>query len=468
MKIKRFDAIGLHGYLNFALEFRPDLVFLTGINGAGKTSAVRSMTALLAPSLTTLVGMIYKSIAVTVEHEGSSIIIEAQRTRDEVLLSCGDVSEPLHIPILRPDRFETRSSFSTRMRTFYSEQLAVNAQNPTMNALDHLPTPMFLDLERRYQEGTRQRHEASRHAGRIVPSNPLAGSLTEGLEEAGDLADRAYRQYSVARTSLTDNLKQEIILAAFRRPDATGQFEAAIPSPAKRKDFLKKTGNNESVILPSLYQIGIPKEKVQETVLPFFAEVREVVSSLPSEKEFRSGNVFEDDKLLKTLQRWSAIQPLVRQIDSLVDLIGKYNESLAHRYAPIDRYLASVNSFLEDSGKQLGFDPTGNLRVRINEYSQSQPISALSSGERQLVVILSHLAFNDQAKRANVLIIDEPELSLHLRWQELFVDAVISASPGIQLILATHSPSIIKGRIEHCIDVKESQHVELSAPEAAQ
>jgi predicted ATP-binding protein involved in virulence len=70
-------------------------------------------------------------------------------------------------------------------------------------------------------------------------------------------------------------------------------------------------------------------------------------------------------------------------------------------------------------------------------------------------VILTHLAFNRQAKRANILIIDEPELSLHLRWQELFVDAVASASPGLQVILATHSPSIIKGRNDRCIDVRE-------------
>jgi predicted ATP-binding protein involved in virulence len=73
-------------------------------------------------------------------------------------------------------------------------------------------------------------------------------------------------------------------------------------------------------------------------------------------------------------------------------------------------------------------------------------------------VILTHLAFNNQAKRANVLIIDEPELSLHLRWQELFVDAVTAASPGLQLILATHSPSIIGARIENCIDVRGGTH----------
>jgi predicted ATP-binding protein involved in virulence len=73
------------------------------------------------------------------------------------------------------------------------------------------------------------------------------------------------------------------------------------------------------------------------------------------------------------------------------------------------------------------------------------------------VVILTHLAFNPQAKRANILIIDEPELSLHLRWQELFVDAIVSASQDIQLILATHSPSIILGRHDSCVDLEEAR-----------
>ena len=468
MKITQFEASGLHGYLNFHLDFRPDLVFLTGINGAGKTSAVRSMTALLAPSLTTLVSMVFQTIAVTVEHEGQSVVIEARQTQDEVLLRCVGISEPMQIPILRPERFETRTSFATRMRSFYSDQLAVLARHPTMTTLDLLPTPMFLDLERRYQEGSRQRNDVSRPSARI-PSNPLAGSLIEGLEEAGHLAERAFRRYSAVRTEITDSLKQEIILAAFKRPEGMEQFSAPIPSPARRKDFLKKLGNSESVILPSLHQIGIAADRIERTVLPFFEEVREAVNNLPSEKEFRSsGNVFHDETLLKNLQRWSSIQPQVRQIDALVDLVAKYNDDLLEKFAPIRRYLESVNGFLEDSDKKIGFDTSGSLKVRINEPSGPQAVSALSSGERQLVVILTHLAFNEQAKRANVLIIDEPELSLHLRWQELFVDAVMSASPGIQLILATHSPSIIKGRIDHCIDVRDAMLSPNHAREAAQ
>ena len=68
-------------------------------------------------------------------------------------------------------------------------------------------------------------------------------------------------------------------------------------------------------------------------------------------------------------------------------------------------------------------------------------IEGLSSGERQLLVIFAHSFFNQN----NIFIIDEPELSLHLGWQEKLAEAMFSANPYSQFILATHSPEIIAG-----------------------
>jgi predicted ATP-binding protein involved in virulence len=87
---------------------------------------------------------------------------------------------------------------------------------------------------------------------------------------------------------------------------------------------------------------------------------------------------------------------------------------------------------------------------------EPRDIHSLSSGEQQLVVILTHIAFNPAAQAANVLIIDEPELSLHVVWQEFFVDAIREVNPNLQLILATHSPSIVLDNTENCIDLIES------------
>jgi predicted ATP-binding protein involved in virulence len=108
---------------------------------------------------------------------------------------------------------------------------------------------------------------------------------------------------------------------------------------------------------------------------------------------------------------------------------------------------------LKDSGKKVRFDENGYIWIVIESIEEDKLISSLSSGEAQIFVILTHLAFNPLAQGANVFIIDEPELSLHVQWQELFVDSIMSVNPNIQYIPATHSPSIILERDKKCYDI---------------
>lgn len=81
----------------------------------------------------------------------------------------------------------------------------------------------------------------------------------------------------------------------------------------------------------------------------------------------------------------------------------------------------------------------------------------MSSGEKQLIVMLAHLAFHKKNRRSPIFIIDEPELSLHISWQEIFVDALITASPDTQFIMATHAPAILakQERKEWCEDLSK-------------
>ena len=72
-----------------------------------------------------------------------------------------------------------------------------------------------------------------------------------------------------------------------------------------------------------------------------------------------------------------------------------------------------------------------------------ESIFNLSSGEKQLIILIACLSLLEEAKRSHIYIVDEPEVSLHITWQEKFIDALLEASPNTQFILATHSPSII-------------------------
>lgn len=68
----------------------------------------------------------------------------------------------------------------------------------------------------------------------------------------------------------------------------------------------------------------------------------------------------------------------------------------------------------------------------------------LSSGEQHFLVLFFELIFN--AKNKQLVLIDEPEISLHVSWQVNMVDRLIEISNlnNNKFVLATHSPSILR------------------------
>lgn len=72
--------------------------------------------------------------------------------------------------------------------------------------------------------------------------------------------------------------------------------------------------------------------------------------------------------------------------------------------------------------------------------------SQLSSGEQQILVLAYEVLFRSEP--GTLVLIDEPELSLHVVWQDTFIDDLsrMGAVRDLQFILATHSPSLIGGR----------------------
>ena len=65
----------------------------------------------------------------------------------------------------------------------------------------------------------------------------------------------------------------------------------------------------------------------------------------------------------------------------------------------------------------------------------------LSSGEKQMLVILLTVLVEDSLPY--VLFMDEPEVSLHVDWQQRLIDLIIDLNPNVQIILTTHSPAVI-------------------------
>lgn len=105
-----------------------------------------------------------------------------------------------------------------------------------------------------------------------------------------------------------------------------------------------------------------------------------------------------------------------------------------------------VDDLFKDTGKTIVRD-----RNEIYFHSLGEVIEPykLSSGEKQMIIIL--LTVLVQNHRPSVLFMDEPEVSLHVEWQERLIALVRDLNPNCQVILTTHSPAVIMNGWSDCV-----------------
>lgn len=103
-----------------------------------------------------------------------------------------------------------------------------------------------------------------------------------------------------------------------------------------------------------------------------------------------------------------------------------------------DRLLEVVNKFFNYTGKDISIDDCGEMHVKRGVIDI--PFVCLSAGEKQLLFLLMALFL--MGNKPTVLMLDEPEISLHIEWQDKLIERMLELNPNCQIILTTHSPNI--------------------------
>jgi ABC-type transport system involved in cytochrome c biogenesis ATPase subunit len=114
-------------------------------------------------------------------------------------------------------------------------------------------------------------------------------------------------------------------------------------------------------------------------------------------------------------------------------------------------YLDIVNDFFIN--KSIYINESNILSIRMDNGS-ALPLDKLSSGEKQILIMFYLLLF--EAKHGSLVIMDEPEISIHVSWQQrlgkTFSD--IAKLRDLHLIVATHSPQIIHDNWDMAVELK--------------
>ena len=110
-----------------------------------------------------------------------------------------------------------------------------------------------------------------------------------------------------------------------------------------------------------------------------------------------------------------------------------------------------VDSLYADTNKTI--IRTEN-EIRFLQMGETLTPYQLSSGEKQMLVILLTVLVEDQ--QPYVLFMDEPEVSLHIDWQQQLINLITELNPNAQIILTTHSPAVImNGWMDSVTEVSE-------------
>lgn len=103
-----------------------------------------------------------------------------------------------------------------------------------------------------------------------------------------------------------------------------------------------------------------------------------------------------------------------------------------------DLFISLVNECFAETGKTLSNDSTKLVFLKDNAIGIYP--KELSSGEKQLLIILLTVLL--ERGEEYILMLDEPEISMHISWQYKLIDMILQLNPNVQIILTTHSPMI--------------------------
>jgi ABC-type lipoprotein export system ATPase subunit len=144
------------------------------------------------------------------------------------------------------------------------------------------------------------------------------------------------------------------------------------------------------------------------------------------------------DEFDKQLNRYTE----ENNINGLKEKLLEKSEKLKNIYQNRDTFENKINQLFLDTGKKITLDENNSIIFELEDEDNDllTPFQ-LSSGEKQILIIMLNIMLLDN--KPTILLMDEPEISLHVEWQRVFIETLLELNPNLQIIIATHSPAIV-------------------------
>lgn len=412
--MQKLTAIEVHGFRGqsktIKLLLKPNANFLIGRNGTGKTTLIKLINGALSADVSILKLIKFTKLECKFESGpvGITPTVTITRTNDEVgeqityTVSAVDGFERKVYPLLRTGQ---------RPRTQSGLLRAGSSHMPTRSLKAHLAViyrTTWLSLQRG------------------VEGSEL-NEWDDDDEEGATGVDQRLRQ-------VVNDLVKYFSRLDRRVADETQTFQ--------KRWFLSFLSNKSSVSQDVLDSIKLDDEKsALSSIFENFAmsadsyeDQLEEHFALAKEARvrYRSGRAkgfgVRDMLIVSDTVR---LHTLVEQWQQLQDTSGK-------TYQPRTDFIEVLSEMF--FRKDVLINPSNQVVVQTDD-GEPLDMDLLSSGEKQLMIFLSETLLQEQ--ESFIFLADEPELSLHVEWQEELVPNLLKINPNAQVIFATHSPDVV-------------------------
>lgn len=446
MKLVRVEFTKLFGYFDYSIDFHDTVTILHGLNGCGKTTMLQTINAVFNKEMDTIKSTDLQSVSFFFS-TGAILKIDRKKI------------------YLDPEKEKATGII------YLAYSIIENGKETVFDSFEN--TDEYQDIVKRFLKGYRpfpflERINESTWYDR---KRETKLNLEEVIAEYGTII---FRRYS--REYLEDDIPQPVqdILASMDvRLIAADRLTVAKRVERQYGEDNIKIERRVNLIAKDLSQ------KIRDTIQQYAQLSQAKDRTFPLRAIKQSSPLTVDEIKSKMIELESKRKEFVDTgileeeqddigIHDLLDAITESNRQNLSLYAidteeklnALSSLSSSINLFrnLIDknfNNKRIVFNKDYGFRF-VATYSDSTILpQSLSSGEQHELVMFYDLIFN--ASENTLILIDESELSLHIKWQLDYVDELLQiiSATKFSAVLATHSPQIIHDKWDLTVSLSE-------------
>lgn len=426
-RIKSVTVTKLFGYegndYSVELDSTSPINFVYAFNGVGKTTLFRLIYAALRKQLTLLDSISFETLEIIFDDDEKLVVKKTiNKPFDEITIGefQKDETEKYYFPIIY-EWHENDGNMSVGKFYFNDKN---NHNSKIFNNAENKHLPFFVDEKTKKQVKIEQFYKGY-YVDDLFESNSVIDSkFAEFLSINILYANKDYDRLITEQIIRNRNDNGNHILSIFENYNSLDML--SLPIKDVKEELLKREyenatmddiTNDERVIRPN-----------------YDNEIKYVSLKLPDKTQILQ------EKLKNFFTKsYSAL----------------YFKEIREQQIPL--YEKIINSNSELTNKTIHINrKTGEIEIKFAKNKELLPIEKLSSGEKNLLLLYFTLIFSTADN--SILLIDEPETSLHPDWLISFVDNVnlIAENKNTQYIIATHSPAITYGHSMLMQEMKRS------------